>query len=74
MDYKFAEVRYKLLDAPFTITILLRSEGKYALYDDKMKKYINMTAYQYVEDLTTTPFNKTYSFYKEFRACKNEDY
>ncbi len=39
-----------------------------------MKKYINMTAYQYVEDLTTQPFIQTNKFYKEFRACKNEDY
>ena len=29
------------------------------MYDDKIKKYINMTAYSYVEDLTTTPFIKT---------------
>ena len=33
-----------------------------------------MTAYQYVEDLLTTPFNKTNKYYKQFRACKNEDY
>ena len=29
-----------------------------------MKKYINMTAFQYVEDLTSSPFKKTYEFYK----------
>ena len=33
-----------------------------------------MTAYQYVEDLTKSPFAKTKKFYKKFRLCKNEDY
>jgi len=37
----------------------MRLNGRYVLYDETLKKYINITANSYIEDLTTKPFNKT---------------
>ena len=53
---------------------MLRLHGKYVLYDDVLKTYINMTANTYVEDLTKKPFNKTYSNHRGWRLCDYKDY
>ena len=47
----FAEFSLDLSKQPIVLTVLIRSNGKYILYDDFLKKYINMTANTYVEDL-----------------------
>ena len=39
-----------------------------------MKKYINMTAFLYTEDLVQQPFKFTDRFHKQFRTCRNDDY
>ena len=39
-----------------------------------MKKFINMTAFLYTEDLLQQPFNFTNRFHKQFRTCRNDDY
>jgi hypothetical protein len=65
----FAEYTYDLSAKPVLLTIMLRLHGKYVFYDDSLKKYINMTANTYVEDLTKKPFKKTYSNYKGWRLC-----
>jgi hypothetical protein len=53
---------------------MLRLNGRYVLYDEVMKTYINMTANTYVEDLTKKPFNKIYSNYRGWRLCDYKDY
>ena len=70
----FAEFSLDLSKQPVVLTILLRLHGKYVIYDDEMKRYINMTANTYVEDLTKKPFDKTYSNYRGWRLCDYKDY
>ena len=41
------------------MTIQLRQNERFAIYDDEMKKFINITGHILTEDLMTTPFNKT---------------
>ena len=48
--------------------------NRYVLYDDYLKKYINITASEYREDLMQKPFYKSYQNFKKFRLCKDEDY
>ena len=70
----FAEYTLDLSSEPLVFTMLLRLHGKYVIYDDYLKKFINMTANTYVEDLTKNPFNKTYSNYRGWRLCNEKDY
>ena len=41
------------------MTIQLRYNNSYAIYDDFIKSYINITAFISTEDLMTKPFNRT---------------
>ena len=43
----FAEVRFNLSDKNFLNTILIRLNDDYYVYDDYMKRYINMTSNSY---------------------------
>ena len=52
----------------------LRYNNSYVVYNDLIKKYINLTAYTYTEDLTKSNFSIKKQSYTKFRLCKNEDY
>ena len=60
----FAEVKFNLSNKKFLNTILIRLNDDYYVYDDYMKRYINMTSNSYSEDLTTRPFGRVYDNYK----------
>ena len=51
------------------MSVQLRFKGSYIIYNDFVKKYINMTAFNYEEDLTSIPFKIRYQNYKKFRLC-----
>ncbi len=51
------------------MSVQLRYKGSYIIYNDFVKKYINMTAFNYEEDLTSSPFKIRYQNYKKFRLC-----
>ena len=56
------------------MSVQLRYKNSYIVYNDFVKKYINMTAFNYQEDLTSSPFKIKSQNYKKFRLCSNKDY
>ena len=44
-------MRIDLNDKKFIYSIQIRLNDTYVLYDEYLKKYINITAFQYTEDL-----------------------
>ena len=70
----FAEFSLDMKTQPALLTISIRLNGKYVIYDDYMKTFINMTANTYVEDLTQKPFKRIYSNHRGWRLCDSKDY
>ena len=56
------------------MTILIRYGDRYKLYDENVKKYINMTAFTLTENQMIYPFEKKYENYKKIRTCLPKDY
>ena len=50
------------------MTIQIRYKDSYVLYNDFMKKYINLTAFQTTENLMTQPFSRTIENYKKIKV------
>lgn len=59
---------------PFLMTVNLKWNNSYVLYDDYIKKFINITGFISTEDKMTSPFYETSSDYKKLRLCTDDDY
>lgn len=55
------------------ITLQIRKKDKYIVYDESLKKHLNITASSYTEELGNK-FKITRNNTKNIRLCNNTDY